>query len=210
MPHPLILLSACASVLYFGTHNLILKGLAVALLAAWVARSSLARRERWLLASALAFGSLGDVLLAASAALFAAGLGAFLIGHFLYILLFWTGRPKPSRLPLVDTAMLVALALFAGAMSLYLLPSTGSLAPAVAVYMGALTGMVALSLVRQLPERWVFLGALLFMISDTVLAVGKFKAPLPMAEWIIWPTYYVGQLMIAVGYLRARHASLAS
>ena len=67
-----------------------------------------------------------------------------------------------------------------------------------------LTGMAAFAVVLPLPEPWVMFGALSFMLSDTLLAMGKFKDPVPGAAWIIWPTYYLGQLGIAIGFLRSK------
>ena len=208
--NPLILTSLLASVLYFVTQpwhpfpgSIALKGLSVAPLALLAFRSSLPGRDGLLLGIALAFGSLGDVLLDWNASLFPAGLGAFLLGHVFYITLFWKNRPK-RPLAWADVGILIGLGVFTTMMSLYLLPATGQLAPAVAFYMGALTGMVATSVTLQLPGRWVVLGALLFLFSDTVLAVSKFKSPVPGRELLVWPTYYVGQLLIAVGYLRAK------
>ena len=214
--NPLIWISLVASLLYYATQpwhpfpgSIVLKGLAVAPLAlmAWRA-SGLSRRDGLLLGSALAFGALGDVLLDVKASWFGAGLGAFLIGHFLYIALFWGNRRKPTKLAYLETVIVLALALFASAMSLYLLPATGDLALAVAVYLGALTGMVMAAVVMQLPERWVMTGALLFLLSDTIMAVSKFKHPMLGHNLLVWPTYYAGQLLIAVGYLRAKAGRL--
>ena len=199
-----------ASLLYYVTQpwhpfpgSIALKGLSVAPLAVMAWRSALPKRDALFLGLALALGSLGDVLLDWSPDLFPAGLGAFLVGHFLYIGLFWRNRPKPARMVPLDMMIVFALALFATFMSLWLLPSTGSLAPAVAMYVGALTGMVVSAVALQLPERWVMLGALLFLLSDTILAVSKFKGAVPGRDLIVWPTYYFGQLLIAVGYLRS-------
>lgn len=207
----LILFSVTASAVYFLTQpwhpfpgSIALKGLSVAPLAVLAFRSALPIRERLLLGLALAFGSLGDVLLDWSGSLFPVGLGAFLVGHFLYFGLFWSNRPKPTRLTWSERLLIIGLGLFASVMSFYLLPATGQLALPVAIYMGALTVMVASSVTLQLPERWVVLGALLFLFSDTVLAVSKFKSPVRGRELLVWPTYYVGQLLIAVGCLRAR------
>ena len=182
MANPLIWVSLVASLLYFVTPpwlpgSVVLKGLSVAPLAVMALRAKLPGRDSLLLGLALAFGSLGDVLLDWNPSLFPAGLGAFLAGHFLYIGLFWSNRPKPVRLSFLDAAVVSGLALFAAVMSAYLLPATGQLAPAVAIYLGAITGMVVASVALQLPRRGVMAGAVLFLISDTILAVSKFKSP---------------------------------
>jgi len=206
----LLRLSLAASLAYFLfqsrepiSGSVMLKGLSVTTLAAMVGRT-LDGRDGLLLCLALAFGSLGDVLLDWNQDLFPAGLGAFLIGHFLYIALFLRNRPRPLRLQAQDKAIIAGLFVFAAVMGGYLLPATGGLAPAVAVYMCALTGMVICAVVLGLPERWLVIGALLFLTSDTILAISKFKSPVPGREFLIWPTYYIGQLLIAIGFLRAK------
>ena len=40
-------------------------------------------------------------------------------------------------------------------------------------------------------------GALLFIVSDTILAYNKFVSPLPMAKVMVMVTYYAGQYFIA-------------
>ena len=39
-------------------------------------------------------------------------------------------------------------------------------------------------------------GALFFMLSDTILAVNKFKMPLPFGHHTVLTTYYVAQYLI--------------
>jgi hypothetical protein len=53
---------------------------------------------------------------------------------------------------------------------------------------------------------FVLLGALLFLISDSLLAAG-FKLRAPLEAFLIWPTYYVGQYAIAMGVLREAAAA---
>jgi uncharacterized membrane protein YhhN len=54
-------------------------------------------------------------------------------------------------------------------------------------------------------RSWIVpLGALLFMLSDSLIAVGKFKHPVRYDNYLIWCTYYVGQVCIAIGVLRYR------
>ena len=39
------------------------------------------------------------------------------------------------------------------------------------------------------------------MISDSLLAIHKFKEPVPLRDYLVWTTYYLGQCGIALGYL---------
>jgi uncharacterized membrane protein YhhN len=44
----------------------------------------------------------------------------------------------------------------------------------------------------------------LFLISDSILAVSKFKSPMPAGGYLIWGTYYLAQYGIAIGFLREK------
>lgn len=70
----------------------IAKPAALAFLLLW---AMLGEQAGWALLAALTFSLLGDVYLMLPANLFAAGLGAFLIGHLAYIALF--DAPLPWR-----------------------------------------------------------------------------------------------------------------
>jgi uncharacterized membrane protein YhhN len=52
-----------------------------------------------------------------------------------------------------------------------------------------------------LPAPLAGLGALLFVFSDAVIAVDKFRQPVPFRGPIICVTYYVGQVLIAASLL---------
>lgn len=45
----------------------------------------------------------------------------------------------------------------------------------------------------------VSVGALLFTISDSVLATGRFLRPVPYGNFLVMFTYHLGQLGIAFG-----------
>ena len=51
----------------------------------------------------------------------------------------------------------------------------------------------------------VFLGSILFMFSDSVLAINKFLKPVPAAGFWIMSTYILAQFLIIHGLVR--HAS---
>ena len=46
---------------------------------------------------------------------------------------------------------------------------------------------------------FIFVGALFFMVSDSLLAINKFMQPLPMASLTIMATYIVAQFLIVEG-----------
>ncbi len=156
------------------------------------ALAMLARRNRGV-AAGLALGSLGDALLDLSPQFFVAGLAAFLCGHIVYIFSFLrTGRKPVLRLPAAGVVV------FAASFLVWLWPTLGPLRIPVALYVGAISVMAATSFRMG---GTVPLGALLFLLSDSLLAANRFVAPLPLAGYAIWITYYAGQWLIARGCL---------
>ena len=53
--------------------------------------------------------------------------------------------------------------------------------------------------VAQNSFRWVFFGALFFLISDSILAVNKFADPVTNAGFWIMSTYALAQYLIVRG-----------
>jgi uncharacterized membrane protein YhhN len=170
----------------------IVKTLSIALLAvlAW-------REKHSGLALGLALSSVGDALLDLDAKLFPAGLGAFLLAHIAYTVTFFRRWPRSRRLQ----PLCYLVAAFSIALAAWLVPATGSLAIPVVLYVVALTAMVESSIIAEFPSKWVVIGALLFLISDAILAVNRFRSPVPARDYLVWSTYYFGQLGIALGFI---------
>jgi len=181
------------------TGSVIVKGLSVGPLAllAFLVGSPM-------LGAALALSTLGDVLLDLDpVGLFVFGLGSFLVAHLVYISLFI--RDRRRMVPLGGTRVLLAVGvlLYSVAVSGWLLPSLGSLIVPVAIYMCAITAMVISAILGRFENPWVAVGAILFLISDSLLAVNKFKTPVPYRDFLVWSTYYTGQYGITIGFLTA-------
>ncbi len=179
----------------------IVKGLAVMVLGlvALCERSSF-------LAAALLLSALGDVLLEMGRAYFLLGLAAFLTSHIVYILLFARHRDRANQ---VTPQMLwpVVLSVYGTAFAVWLAPSLGDMRVPVVCYIAALITMVATASRANYRSRLVFLGALLFLLSDSLLGAGKFKLQLPWSPPAIWITYYLGQCCIALGVLSENEAA---
>ncbi len=148
---------------------------------------------------AMAFSLGGDVALLWPQSLFILGLGLFLVAHIFYIALFRQGQVWfPSR-----KALVVLLAIGAATYALIWPGLTDvPLQVAVAVYVAAIACMAAQAIGRALvlddaASRWAALGACIFMASDTLIAVNKFVAPVPLSGWWILATYFTAQLLIA-------------
>jgi len=95
----------------------------------------------------------------------------------------------------------LAVMLCAALVAAWLIPTLGSLAIPVALYISAITAMVICAILARFPSSWVVTGAILFLISDSILAVDKFKTPVPLRDYLVWITYYAAQYAITTGLL---------
>ncbi|TWF44460.1 putative membrane protein YhhN [Chitinophaga polysaccharea] len=152
---------------------------------------------------ALFFSSIGDDLLLFSS-LFLPGLGSFLLAHVMYIIFFlkirYSNPPVPScKYPLIF--LHAAIIIF---FILYLAPHLGNLAIPVIIYALTISVMVQSVLhafhFRRQPAAWYCLiGALLFMFSDSLIAVGKFVHPLWGGDILVMLTYGIAQWGLVIG-----------
>lgn len=135
---------------------------------------------------ALALGGAGDVALQADQ--FTAGLGAFLAGH-----LAWISALRPaSRGQLTALKAAPYLAAWAG-LNAYLWSRTGKDRIPVLLYSTALLGTGLVSLDTGQPA-----GGVLFMLSDSLLALERFAGvTVPLHEGIVMATYTSAQALLS-------------
>ncbi|HRH05193.1 MAG TPA: lysoplasmalogenase [Burkholderiaceae bacterium] len=155
--------------------------------------------KNWILL-ALVFCLIGDIALMFEGDMpFIAGLLAFLIGHALFIAVFLEWQPVwilPAWWPV--------MAIYALVMLVWLLPRTGKLAPAVLVYMAIIFTMAFAAANVSPTIGWqgkplLMLGALLFVLSDSILAIDRFIKPLSLGHALTLATYYSALWCIVVG-----------
>lgn len=158
-----------------------------------------------LLVAALALSTAGDVFLALKdeKRWFVFGLGSFLVAHLAYIALFgWVIADfglRADGLRIVGILVILGLGL---ALHARLRPGFGEMALPVAVYMAVIVVMVAAALVLPASSALVALGALLFMASDSMIAIARFGKPFAGVHHLIWATYYLAQYFLMTGILR--------
>ena len=165
------------------------------------------RAQAKLLALALLFSATGDAFLGIDGErLFVPGLASFLITHVLYSVLFVrAARTQSAAFSGWRAFAVLAVPLFAAAYAAVLWPRLGPLAAPVALYMCAIVAMAVLSL-RVSPWA-VPAGAVLFVASDSLIALGKFLWDAPWVSPAIWITYALAQLLIVRGVLRIEPAA---
>jgi uncharacterized membrane protein YhhN len=189
------------------------KPLLMPVLALWFARETsdenLHQTARRLLIGGLLLATAGDVLLMLDREwpgrnLFLFGLGAFLATHLCYAAAFL--RLAGGALGYVRRAPWVVLLLLlylAGLLAL-LNPGLGALRLPVVAYGATITFMAltAINLRDHAPPRayrWIVAGALLFVLSDSLIGIHRFAFELPAAGVAIMLTYIAGQYLIARG-----------
>lgn len=162
---------------------------------------------------ALFFSWAGDVLLIfvpRSETFFIAGLVAFLISHLLFIQAYRQHKTPDMGRGLLGTQKVrysIPIILMGTGLVVVLYPTLGALRLPVMLYATVLIVMVMSALFRYgftTPSGFwmVFCGALLFMISDGVLALNKFLNPIPAAGFLVMSTYAIAQFLITEGIIR--------
>lgn len=155
-------------------------------------------RVRALLGLGLVLSAIGDVLLALEG-LFVPGLVAFLLAQVTYTILFCTDfQWQTRRLPWA-----ILIIAFALTCTLLIVPEAGDMTIPVTAYMIAISLMtIAAGFRNDQQFLWVAMGALIFMVSDTLIAVDLFVAPFAYSGVAVMTTYYVAQLLICVWMVR--------
>ena len=174
------------------------------LLLAWRARLPVSLRYRRWIVTGIGFSLIGDVLLMLPGDLFVPGLAAFLFGHLCFMAAF-VGDSRFAARPL-----LLFASLGYGAINLWLLWESiaAPLRVPVVVYVIVLTSMggQAMGRAREFSVRGdrsarsailAAIGALVFMLSDSLLAWNRFHAPIPWATLWVLSTYYLALWWIA-------------
>ena len=151
----------------------------------------------WLLAG-LVFCLLGDVFLMFSQEWFIAGLFGFLMGHIFYTLAFTTGIGFGFSLHFIGPLFLSGVLVF-----IALLPHLKGMRLPVLLYV-----VIICCMAWQAWERWqciggtrtllAAVGTVIFIISDSILAMHRFRKPFPRAHAVGLSTYYLAQWLLAL------------
>ena len=200
---PLLLASIAAALAFYylrwgpwpELYLIPLKGAAVGLLAVylWLRHGSPDAR---LMAWAFGAAALGDMALEIETDRLIGGL-LFFAYHVMAMGVYLRNR-RPELTP-SQKATVAAMLLLTPAIA-WLLPSDRSQAPNAALYALALGAMAAGAWASVFPRYRVGAGAVLFLLSDLLLfaEMGPLQGSM-IPQILVWPIYYLGQLLIAVG-----------
>lgn len=163
--------------------------------------------QKWILL-ALFFSWGGDVLLMFQGQrdiFFLLGLSSFLLAHIFYIIFFYKVRlaEKVKR----STWLLLVVIIYYAALITWLSPYLNEMKWPVRIY-GVVISIMFMLAMHMLyinnknAGKWMMTGALLFVISDSVLAVNKFYQAFEAAGIVIMLTYGIAQFLIVEGAIR--------
>ena len=173
-----------------------------------IASSSLNKSIRNLMVLALIGSLIGDILLLfvhKSSNFFIAGLVAFLIAHIMYSIVFLKHLD-----PLKKPYMFIGLLLTYSSVLFYILKDgLGEMLIPVVIYIAAILTMATTAFLRKGDLKkasylWVFLGAIIFMLSDSIIAIDKFHKPFALSGVSIMLTYSIAQYLIVMGILKQK------
>lgn len=165
------------------------------------------RFNAWILI-AFFFSWAGDVLLMfqeKNSLFFLAGLSAFLLAHLAYIVFFHRVRLSENISP--RPLLLVIVVLYYAGLIYLLSPFLGDMKIPVRVYGIVICFMFMLAMHMLFIEnkkagRYMMTGALLFILSDSLLALNKFFRSFEAAGILVMLTYAGAQYFIAAGATR--------
>ena len=162
----------------------------------------------------LLFSQVGDTLLMyvpSNANFFLAGLGAFLITQILYTISFYLYENENQGFIKKNLYLILPFLAYLGGLLYFLIPNIPSaFEPPIVVYACVITVMsiAACNLFTKMKyTNWkiLFYGVLLFVISDSLIAVNKFLMHLSYSGLLIMPTYILGQFMIVEGVRKEKY-----
>jgi len=170
-----------------------------------------------LIISALLFSWLGDITLEfqwVKDIFFMIGLSCFLVAQIFYIVAFFSTKGENILLfkkiylllPVVAYGILVIFLLYGG---------LGEMKIPVIIYTVVILTMLTSALnrekkVNRLSYILVLVGAILFVLSDSMIAIDKFRYPFALSGVAIMLTYITAQYLIVLGCLKQFNVELNS
>ncbi len=172
----------------------------------WSQTKYLNKGLRTLVSLALVFSLIGDILLMfveRSPNFFLFGLVSFLMAHIIYVIGFSKQRNKTLR----PFGIIVLLLVYASGLFYLLKSGLNEMLIPVIAYMLVILSMATMAYLRKgkvsnLSYYLVLIGAIFFLVSDSILALNKFYEPQLYSSISIMLTYALAQYFIVVGILK--------
>ena len=167
-------------------------------LLAWLSDSPPSPLYHNLILLGLLFSLGGDIFLMLPKDMFLAGLVSFLVAHICYIVAF--GNEANWQLSWGALLLFLIAGILVGG---YLWQGLGKMKLPASIYIATilLMGWMGVNMWLTHQANWSLLavgGALLFIVSDSALAINRFRHPFHIAQLIVLTTYYAAQWLIAL------------
>ncbi|MFI8483078.1 lysoplasmalogenase [Pseudomonas sp. NPDC078700] len=199
-----LILALCGAALFIYARvadlellGLLTKGIPVIALLLWLQQAPAGIYSRWIRIGLLC-SLAGDILLDWPGDLFVFGLGAFLLAHLAYLRAYFSDCKRPAW-PALIIALMVAGSMF----SILASAGLGPLMIPVLCYATAIGAMLWRALARvnhpKINRKGAWLaavGAVLFVLSDSMIGIDRFVAPFAAAPYAIILSYWLGQWAI--------------
>jgi len=161
-------------------------------------QSEISETYKYLIIIGLVLSLFGDIFLMLPSDKFIQGLASFLVAHIFYIWAFTLGFG-----PYFEFQLLIPAAIYAIVFLWILLPKTGKMKLPVLIY-----ALMLMVFMWQATGRFFYLadasalysilGAVLFVISDSVLAFDRFARTYKFSQTLILSTYWGAQILLAL------------
>lgn len=156
----------------------------------------------FLMLAGLIFSWAGDLVLDFS---FIHGLACFLLAQVTYLLVF---SLTPGKNIVFNNRLYLAIPVFlyGAGLIMFLYDDLGEMRLAVVLYAFVILSMLTSAInrfhkVNTISYRLVLAGAMLFVISDSLIAINRFSIKFRAADVLIMATYVVAQYLIVTGYV---------
>lgn len=186
--------------------------LLVSLIVYFLSSNKMLNRSNTFFIAALVFSLMGDILLIfqnSGSIYFISGLGAFLLAHICFIIYFkklpGTGDGVKWNIP-----VLAVIVVYGAGLLILLYPKLQSLKFPVTVYAATICIMLIYAIHLHLRYRtkatlYFAVGAALFVLSDSLLAINKFYITFTFASFGIMLTYSLAQWLLVSGAVSFTH-----
>jgi uncharacterized membrane protein YhhN len=168
-----------------------------------------------MMAAGLVFSWFGDILLEFTGRnenMFLFGLASFMVAQLIYMYLFFA---TPGKNSIASNRKLLLIPPVAAAALLisFLYSDLGTMRLPVILYALAIMAMVtgAINRIEKVNRESFYLvlsGAVLFLISDSTIAINKFSYKFELSSIAVMSTYIMAQYLITVGYIKQYNLKL--
>ena len=156
----------------------------------------------------LFFSWAGDILLEFhddKGMFFILGLGSFLLAHIMYLTVFLSTAGE-NTVKGKGIILVIPVLLYWALLTVYLYPHLGEMRLPVIIYSFVIMSMLTAAINRKAKVSkdsylLVLTGAVLFVISDSGIAINKFGSQFENSDILIMSTYILAQYLILKGYL---------